>query len=157
MEEDKKEVTLDALNEKTLEQSKILFNVAMADMPFAKDVHEVEPIDDESGFPLDKLDEYDLAFKKMYEDMFSRLNEFGTMGPGEFEMKLIDRQNEFSKVMTEKGNEGCTGLLSFGQQTIHASEHPTAPVHNTMSVTSTGTVVHQVEEGSYASDSRVDE
>jgi len=156
MEEEKK-VTLDTLNEKTLEQSKVLFNVAMADMPFAKDVHEVEPIDDESGFPLDKLDEYDNEFKKMYEDMFSRLNEFGTISPGEFEMKLIDRQNEFSRVMTEKGNEGCIGLTSSGQQTIHASEHPTAPVHNTMSVTSTGTIVHPVEEGSSASDSRVDE
>lgn len=118
---------------------------------------DILPTIEDAGFPLDQMDEYDIAFKKMYEDMFSRTSEMGVMGAGDFEARLQSLQNEFSKVMTDKGNEGCTGLLSFGQQTIHASEHPTAPVHNTMSVTSTGTVVHPVEEGSSASDSRVDE
>ena len=118
---------------------------------------DILPTIEDAGFPLDQMDEYDNEFKKMYDDMFSRTSEMGVMGAGDFEARLRALQNELSESKDIDSNEGCTGLLSFGQQTIHASEHPTAPVHNTMSVTSTGTVVHQVEEGSSASDSRVDE
>ena len=144
-------------NTKTLEQSKILFDLAMADMPFAKDVHDVEPVEDESGFPLDQMDAYDLAFKKMYEDMFSRTSEMGVMGAGDFEARLRSLQNELSKVMTEKGNEGCTSLLSFGGQTLHTSEPPDTQLHSFMQVPTTGDFLHPTEEGSFAYDAEADD
>jgi hypothetical protein len=118
---------------------------------------DILPTIEDAGFPLDKMDEYDIAFKKMYEDMFSRTSEMGVMGAGDFEARLRSLQNELSKVMTEKGNEGHTSILSFGKQTLYASEPPSAPVHSTMSVTSTGTFLHPPEEGSFAYDAEADD
>ena len=160
MEEQKTEVTIESLDKVTAEvseASKKLFIGALSVAPFANDVHEVEPIDDESGFPLDKMDEYDNEFKKMYEDMFTRTSEMGVMGAGDFEARLQTLQNEFSRVMTEKGNEGCTGLLSSGEQTVYSSEHPTTPVHGPVPLTSSGTFLHPTEEGSYEAGTNADD
>jgi len=69
---------------------------------------------EDAGFPLDQMDSYDIAFKKMYEDMFSRANELGTMGPGEFEMRLSRLQNELSESKVENINGGCVVLIPTG-------------------------------------------
>ena len=148
------------LDKKTLEvseQSKILFNLAMANMSFAKDVHEVEPIDDESGFPLDKMDEYDNEFKKMYDDMFSRTAEMGVMGAGDFEARLRALQNELSESKDIDGNGGGIVLTSSGEQTLHTSEHPTTPVPDPVSLASPGTFIHPTEEGSYEAGTEADD
>lgn len=152
MEEQKTEVTIESLDKVTSEvseASKKLFSVALSAAPFASDVHEVEPIDDESGFPLDQLDAYDIAFKKMYEDMFSRRDEFGTMGAGEFEMRLKQRQNELSESKDIDSNGGGTRFPSSRESSVYTSEHPTTPVHGPMPLASSGTFLHPSEEGSY--------
>jgi hypothetical protein len=160
MEEQKTEVTIESLDKVTSEvseASKKLFSVALSVAPFASDVHEVEPIDDESGFPLDKLDEYDNEFKKMYEDMFSRLDEFGTMGAGEVEMRLKQRQNELSESKCLEGNGGGTSFPSSGESSVYTSEHPTTPVHGAVSLASSRTFLHPSEAGSYEAGTEADD
>jgi len=118
---------------------------------------DILPTIEDAGFPLDKMDEYDNEFKKMYEDMFSRTSEMGVMGAGDFETRLQSLQNEFSRVLTEKGNEGCTGLLSFREQTVYSSEHPTTSIHGPVSLASPGTLLHPTEEGSYEAGTEADD
>ena len=115
------------------------------------------PTIEDAGFPLDKLDEYDNEFKKMYEDMFSRLDEFGTMGAGEFEMRLKQRQNELSESKCLEGNGGGTSFPSSGEQAIHTSQHPTTPVYGAVPLTSTGTFLHPPEEGNYETGTEADD
>jgi len=104
---------------------------------------------EDAGFPLDKLDEYENEFKKMYDEMFSRVNEFGTMGAGEFEMRLKQRQNELSESKDIDSNGGGTRFPSSRESSVYTSEHPTTPVHGPVPLASSGTFLHPSEEGSY--------
>jgi hypothetical protein len=160
MEEQKTEVTIESLDKVTAEvseASKKLFIGALSVAPFANDIHEVEPIDDESGFPLDKMDEYDNEFKKMYDDMFSRTSEMGVMGAGDFEARLRALQNELSESKDIDSNGGGTVLTSSGKSSVHSSEHQTTPVHGPMSLASPGSFVHPTEEGSYEAGAEADD
>jgi hypothetical protein len=111
---------------------------------------------EDAGFPLDQMDAYDIAFKKMYEDMFSRANELGTMGPGEFELRLSRLQNELSESKVENPNGGSTGFVSTGGPSVHVSERPPSSVHNLLQVLSPGTLLSPPEEGGYACSSEID-
>jgi hypothetical protein len=112
---------------------------------------------EDAGFPLDQMDSYDIAFKKMYEDMFSRANELGTMGPGEFEMRLSRLQNELSESKVENINGGCVVLIPTGGSTIYTTERPSSSIHNLLQVISPGSIVPPPEEGGYAGDAEVDD
>lgn len=112
---------------------------------------------EDAGFPLDQMDAYDIDFKKMYEDMFSRANELGTMGPGEFEMRLSRLQNELSESKVENINGGCVVLIPTGGSTIYTTERPSSSVHNLLQVISPGSIVPPPEEGGYAGDAEVDD
>jgi hypothetical protein len=112
---------------------------------------------EDAGFPLDQMDAYDIAFKKMYEDMFSRANELGTMGPGEFEVRLSRLQNELSESKVENINGGCAVLVPTGGSSIYVSERPSSSVHNLLQVLSPGTLIPPPEEGGYARTSQVDD
>jgi hypothetical protein len=85
----------------------------------------------------------------MYEDMFSRRDEFGTMGAGEFEMRLKQRQNELSESKDIDSNGGGTRFPSSRESSVYTSEHPTTPVHGPVPLASSGTFLHPSEEGSY--------
>ena len=111
---------------------------------------------EDAGFPLDQMDAYDIAFKKMYEDMFSRANELGTMGPGEFELRLSRLQNELSESKVENPNGGSTGFVSTGGPSVYVSERPPSSVHNLLQVLSPGTLLSPPEEGGYACSSEID-
>ena len=115
------------------------------------------PTIEDAGFPLDKLDEYENEFKKMYDEMFSRVNEFGTMGAGEFEMRLKQRQNELSESKDIDSNGGGTVLTSSGKSSVHSSEHPTTPVHGPVPLFASGSFVHPTEEGSYEAGAEADD
>lgn len=160
MEEQKTEGTIESLDKVTAEvseASKKLFSGALSVAPFANDVHEVEPIDLEGGFPLDKIDEYDNEFKKMYADMFSRTSEMGVMGAGDFEARLLALQNELSESKDIDSNGGGPVLTSSGKSSVHSSEHPTTPVHGPVPLASSGTFLHPTEEGSYEAGAEADD
>ena len=112
---------------------------------------------EDAGFPLDQMDAYDIAFKKMYEDMFSRANELGTMGPGEFELRLSRLQNELSESKIENPNGGCAVLIPTGGSSIYVSERPSSSVHTLLQVLSPGTLIPPPEEGGYAGDAEADD
>lgn len=112
---------------------------------------------EDAGFPLDQMDAYDIAFKKMYEDMFSRANELGTMGPGEFELRLKALQNELSESKVENINGGCAVLVPTGGSSVHMSERPPSSLHNSLQILSPGTLVPPPEEGGYAGDAEADD
>ena len=112
---------------------------------------------EDAGFPLDQMDAYDIAFKKMYEDMFSRANELGTMGPGEFELRLSRLQNELSESKVENINGGGTVLVPTGGSSVHVSERPPSSLHNPLQVLSPGTLVPPPEEGGYEGDTDIDD
>ena len=107
---------------------------------------------EDAGFPLDRQDEIDAEFKKMYNEMFSRQNEFGTMGPGEFEMRMVQRQNELSEGKIENLNGGGTNVLLARRPSIHETQCPTTPIHTPMSVSSAGSFAPSVEEGGNEND-----
>lgn len=113
---------------------------------------EVEWTVEDAGFPLDRQDEIDAEFKKMYDEMFSRQNEFGTMGPGEFEMRIVQRQNELSEGKIENLNGGGTNVLLARRSSIHETQRPTTPIHTPVSVSSAGSFAPSLEEGGNEND-----
>ena len=118
---------------------------------------EVEWTAEDVGCPLDRMDEIDAEFKKLYEEMFNRTHELGTMGAGELELRLNRRQNELSESKVENLNGGGIVLVSTGGPSVHMSEHPPSSVHNLLQVLSPGTLLPPPEEGGYARTSEVDD
>ena len=112
---------------------------------------------EELGFPLDQMDEYDIAFKKMYEDMFRRANELGTMGPGEFELRLSRLQNELSESNTENSNGGGTVLVSTGGSPVHSPQRPASAIRAPLPILGARTLLPPLEEGGYAGDAEADD
>jgi hypothetical protein len=118
---------------------------------------DILPTIEDAGFPLDQMDEYDIAFKKMYEDMFSRSSELGVMGAGDFEARLRALQNELSNSKVENPNGGSIGLVSPGGPALHAFERAPTPFCHTVQVPSAGAFIPPPEEGGYAHDAKVDD
>ena len=118
---------------------------------------EVEWTVEDAGFPLDRQDEIDAEFKKMYDEMFSRSSELGVMGAGDFEGYLSQRkqaynemfrQNELSEGKIENLNGGGTNVLLKRRSSIHETQCPTTPFHTPVSISSAGSFAPSVEEGS---------
>ena len=107
---------------------------------------DVIPTIEDAGFPLDRQDEIDAEFKKMYDEMFSRSSELGVMGAGDFEGYLSERkkaygemfrQNELSPSKLEEANGGGLDFLSTRRTSIYSPQRSTTPICNSMSCSST--------------------
>jgi hypothetical protein len=107
---------------------------------------DVIPTIEDAGFPLDRQDEIDAEFKKMYDEMFSRSSELGVMGAGDFESYLSQRkqaytemfrQNELSSSKLEEDNGGGVDFLSTRRTSIYSPQRSTTPICNSMSCSST--------------------
>jgi hypothetical protein len=107
---------------------------------------DVIPTIEEAGFPLDRQDEIDTEFKKMYDEMFSRSSELGVMGAGDFEAYLTQRkqaygemfkQNGLSPIEHENPNGGGLDSLSTGRTSIYSPQRSTTPICNSVSCSST--------------------
>ena len=107
---------------------------------------DVIPTIEDAGFPLDRQDEIDAEFKKMYDEMFSRSSELGVMGAGDFEAYLSQRkqaynemfrQNELSPNNIDNLNGGGVDFLSIRRTSIYSPERSTTPICNSMSCSST--------------------
>ena len=107
---------------------------------------DVIPTIEDAGFPLDRQDEIDAEFKKMYDEMFSRSSELGVMGAGDFEAYLSERkkaygemfkQNGLSPIEQENLNGGDIDSLSIGRTSIYSPQRSTTPICNSMSCSST--------------------
>ena len=118
---------------------------------------DILPTIEDAGFPLDKLEEYEIQFKKMYEEMFSRTSEMGVMGAGDFEARLIALQNELSNSKVENLNGGGTVLIPPGGSTVYAPQRSSTPFCPNVQIPCAGDFVSSPEEGSYASDSKIDD
>ena len=106
---------------------------------------DVIPTIEDAGFPLDRQDEIDAEFKKMYDEMFSRSSELGVMGAGDFETYLSQRkqaygemfkQNGLSPIERENLNGGDIDSLSIGRTSIYSPQRSTTPICNSMSCSS---------------------
>jgi hypothetical protein len=122
---------------------------------------DVIPTIEDAGFPLDRQDEIDAEFKKMYDEMFSRSSELGVMGAGDFESYLSQRkqaynemfrQNELSPSKLENLNGGGTDVFLKRRSSIHETQCPTTPFHSPLSVSSAGSFAPSLEEGSNEND-----
>jgi hypothetical protein len=69
------------------------FNIAQREQVNPVDLMSMA-IREDAGFPLDKMEENEAEFKKMYDDMFSRTGELGKMGAGDFEARLAVLKTE---------------------------------------------------------------
>jgi hypothetical protein len=118
---------------------------------------DVLPIMEDKGVPLGALDDMDVEFKKMYQEMFSRTNELGVLGAGDFEARLVQRQNELSESKSENPNGGSTSVLSTGGPTLHAFERAPTPFHFAVQIPRAGAIVSTPEEGGDAGDTDVDD
>jgi hypothetical protein len=107
---------------------------------------DVIPTIEEAGFPLDRQDEIDAEFKKMYDEMFSRSSELGVMGAGDFEAYLTQRkqaygemfkQNGLSPIEQENPNGGGLDSLSTRRTSIYSPQRSTTPICSSMSCSST--------------------
>ena len=103
---------------------------------------DVIPTIEDAGFPLDRQDEIDAEFKKMYDEMFNRSSELGVMGAGDFESYLSQRkqaytemfkQNGLSPIEQENPNGGGLDSLSIGRTSIHSPQRSTTPICSPMS------------------------
>ena len=107
---------------------------------------DVIPTIEDAGFPLDRQDEIDAEFKKMYDEMFSRSSELGVMGAGDFEAYLSERkraygemfrQNELSPNNIDNLNGGGVDFLSTRRTSIYSPARSTTPICSSMSCSST--------------------
>jgi hypothetical protein len=107
---------------------------------------DVIPTIEDAGFPLDRQDEIDAEFKKMYDEMFSRSSELGVMGAGDFEAYLSQRkqaygemfkQNGLSPIEQENPNGGGIDSLSIGRTSIYSPQRSTTPICSSVSCSST--------------------
>lgn len=112
---------------------------------------------EEAGFPLEKMDEYDTEFKKMYDDMFSRSSEMGVMGAGDFEARLAALKNELSDSKIETSNGGGINVLSTGEPAVHPPQRPSTPFCPDVQIPFAGPLVPLSAEGGDASDTKVDD
>jgi hypothetical protein len=115
---------------------------------------DVLPIMEDKGVPLGELDEMDIEFKKMYEEMFSRTSELGVMGAGDFEARLRQRQNELSESKVENTNGGGTGNLSTGGSASHSPQRPSTPFCHAVQIPCTRAFLPASEAGGDASDTK---
>jgi hypothetical protein len=122
---------------------------------------DVIPTNEDAGFPLDRQDEIDAEFKKMYDEMFSRSSELGVMGAGDFEGYLSQRkqaynemfrQNELSEGKIENLNGGGNDVLLKRRPSIHETQRTTTPFHTPVSVSSAGSFAPSLEEGGNEND-----
>jgi hypothetical protein len=106
---------------------------------------DVIPTIEDAGFPLDRQDEIDAEFKKMYDEMFSRSSELGVMGAGDFESYLSQRkqaygemfkQNGLSPIEQENLNGGGLDSLSTGRTSVYSPQRSTTPICNSVSCSS---------------------
>ena len=118
---------------------------------------DVLPTMEDKGVPLGLLDDMDVEFKKMYQEMFSRTNELGVLGAGDFETRLLQRQNELSESKGENPNGGSTRVLSTGGPTLHAPERPATPFYFALQIPRAGAIVSTPEERGDAGDTDVDD
>ena len=107
---------------------------------------DVIPTIEDAGFPLDRQDEIDAEFKKMYDEMFSRSSELGVMGAGDFEAYLTQRkqaygemfkQNGLSPIEQENLNGGGVDFLSTRRTSVYSPARSTTPICSSMSCSST--------------------
>jgi len=140
----------------TLDEQRLIREMPKMEDPVFKP-GDVLPTMEDAGFPIEKMQEYDEEFKKMYDDMFSKTSEMGVMGAGDFETRLKALQNELSESKIENPNGGSIDLVSSGEPSVHAPQHPTTPLYYDDPDTSARIVIPVVEEGSYASDTKVDD
>ena len=118
---------------------------------------DVLPMMEAAGVPLGLLDEMDVEFKKMYQEMFTRTNELGVLGAGDFEARLLQRQNELSESKGENPNGGSTRVLSTRGPTLHAPERPATPFYFALQIPRAGAIVSTPEERGDAGDTDVDD
>ena len=116
--------------------------------------NDVLPIMEDKGVPLGQLDEMDIEFKKMYEEMFSRTSELGVMGAGDFETRLRERKNELSESKIENPNGGGIGILSTGEPAVYPPQRPSTPFCHTVQIPVSGAFVSHLKEGGDASDTK---
>lgn len=115
---------------------------------------DVRPTMEDKGVPLGELDEMDIEFKKMYEEMFSRTSELGVMGAGDFEQRLRKRKNELSESKVENPNGGSIGILSTGGPSVYPSQRPSTPFCYTVQIPVAGPFPPPPTEGGNASDTK---
>ena len=115
---------------------------------------DVLPIMEDKGVPLGELDEMDVEFKKMYEEMFSRTSELGVMGAGDFEIRLRQRQNELSESKLENTNGGGASNLSTGGSASHSPQRPSTPFCHAVQIPCTRAFLPASEAGGDASDTK---
>ena len=118
------------------------------------DEKDVMPMMEDKGVPLGKLDEMDIEFKKMYEEMFSRTSELGVMGAGDFETRLRERQNELSGSKIENPNGGGINVLSTGESAVYPPQRPSTPFCCSVQIPVSGAFVSHSTEGGDASDTK---
>jgi hypothetical protein len=103
---------------------------------------DVIPTIEDAGFPLDRQDEIDAEFKKMYDEMFSRSSELGVMGAGDFESYLSQRRQAYSEMFKQNGlspieqenpNGGGVDSLFTGRTPIYSPQRSTTPICSPMS------------------------
>jgi hypothetical protein len=119
--------------------------------------NDVLPMMEDKGVPLGKLDEIDIEFKKMYEEMFSRTTELGVMGAGDFEARLLALQNELSDSKVENSNGGGIDLVSSGRSSVYPSQRSSTPFCDSVQIPCAGDFAPPPPTGGHASDSKVND
>ena len=116
------------------------FNIAQREQINPVDLMSMA-IREEAGFPLDKMEEHDAEFKKMYDEMFARQSELGKLGAGDIESRMSAYQNELSASKTENLNGGRTDNISAGGSAVHSPKRPSTPLYYDEPAAASGTLL----------------
>jgi hypothetical protein len=119
---------------------------------------DVQPIIEDAGAALDKIDAHDTEFKKLIEDMFEDTKGFQKLTQDEIETRIVARkENELSDSKTEEGNGRSTGCVASGEQTIYTSSEKDTTLHPPMSETTASVVVPTLEDAGDSSSGKGNE
>jgi len=110
---------------------------------------DVQPVIEDAGAALDKIEAHDTEFKKLIEDMFDDVKGFQKLTQDEIENRIIARkENELSESKQNEGNGRSTECVASREQTLHTSSEADTTIHPPMSETTASVVVPTIEDAS---------
>ena len=108
---------------------------------------DVQPMVEDAGAALDKIEAHDSEFKKMINDMFEDTKGFQKITEDELYTRMISRgdQNGLSDSKLSEGNGGSTKCVASGEQTTHTSSKETQTLHTYVQETTASVVIPTIE------------
>ena len=113
---------------------------------------DVQPIIEDAGAALEKIEAHDTEFKKLIEEMFDDVKGFQKITKDEIAARI--RQNGLSDSKQDESNGRSPDCVASREQTVYTSSETDTTVHSSMPETTASVVVPTLEDASIGSNGK---